>query len=179
MEKLANHLALQSIAEGGMEKRALNAAQLLRMGRNFALRGKMDRFNKLMDRRAQAAVSSKVLNSRTQAYSDALDEYKSTKDYLLDGDASPALNKLHSAEKRLPNNPILIAPGTVSPQERAVFDADVKNDLSRILNYSLDKRNNLLGQSPAYDSVQLATFNRALRQLDPELHRKVLTTGSF
>ena len=32
MEKLANHIALQSIAEGGMEKKALNLGQLAAVG---------------------------------------------------------------------------------------------------------------------------------------------------
>jgi hypothetical protein len=51
MEKLANHIALQSIAEGGMEKQALNLASLLRMSRNAAKKGKLRRFSELLNKR--------------------------------------------------------------------------------------------------------------------------------
>jgi hypothetical protein len=54
MEKLANHIALQSIAEGGMEKQALNWGQLMRMAKTFASRGKVGRSNKLLAKRQEA-----------------------------------------------------------------------------------------------------------------------------
>ena len=54
MEKLANHIALQSVLAGGMEKQALNTARLMQMARTFASRGKVGRFNKLLAKRQEA-----------------------------------------------------------------------------------------------------------------------------
>lgn len=176
MEKLANHIALQSIAEGGMEKQALNVAQLLRMGRNFALRGKAGRFNELMDRRAQAAASS-VLN-RQKVLEDAASKYGQVKDYLLDEDRISDFDKLLSASVRIPRDPIKIIRNP-NPHARAAVDIDAKNDLSDIMDYPLQLRNSVLSTIPTYNSDQLATFSRALKRLDPALHKQVLTTGSF
>jgi hypothetical protein len=176
MEKLANHIALQSIAEGGMEKQALNAAQLLRIGHNFALRGKMDRFNTLMDRRAQAA--SKVFNSRMKAWRDAVDKHDHIEDYLLAGDANHALPKMQAAWNRVPSDPIPIIRNP-NPFTRAAVDADVTNDLADLMREGKDVSDRVLGYIPKYNSDQLATFSRALKRLDPALHKQVLTTGSF
>ena len=164
-----------------MEKRALNVAQLLRMGRNFAMRGKLDRFNKLMDRRAQAAASSVL--SRRKAWREADDVYKQSKDYLLDGDVNPALHKLQSAWERMVGNPVKI-PNKPNPHALATIDEEAELFLADRLDdikYSPGGHMDIALRKyvPLYNSDQLATFSRALRRLDPELHKKVLTTGSF
>ena len=53
MIKLANKIALASILGGdeGMEKKALSLADLLRMSRNAANKGKLRRFSELLDKR--------------------------------------------------------------------------------------------------------------------------------
>ena len=175
MEKLANHIALQSIAEGGMEKRALNVGQLLRMGRNFALRGKLDRFKALVDRRSNAAYASSL--DRHNAWRKAVDEHRQLKDHLLPWDVNPADRKLSTTMDRTPLNPVWI---TSDPkQTREVVDAGVRNNLADLLGRPDYVRHAVLSSPPEYDYNQLMTFSRALKQLDPELHQKVLTTGSF
>jgi hypothetical protein len=179
MEKLANHIALQSIAEGGMEKQALNAAQLLRMGRNFALRGKMDRFNKLMDMRALAADSSMVRKNRINAAKDANAKYEQIKDYLLPGDANPALAKRRFAKNRIVNDPIFIG-RDMDPEDILATEQRIKSYLGELQDVSPSTRNMTLGGvTPTYNSEQLGIFNRALKQLSPELYAKVMRTGSF
>lgn len=56
MIKLANKIALASILGGdeGMEKKALSLADLLRMSRNAANKGKLRRFSELLDKRNRA-----------------------------------------------------------------------------------------------------------------------------
>lgn len=56
MIKLANKSALASILGGdeGMEKKALSLAELLRMSRNAANKGKLRRFSELLDKRNRA-----------------------------------------------------------------------------------------------------------------------------
>jgi hypothetical protein len=49
--------------KAGIEKRALNTAQLISMAQNFARRGKLDRFETLLENRARAIP--KVLESRS------------------------------------------------------------------------------------------------------------------
>ena len=176
MEKLANHIALQSITEGGMEKRAFNVAQLLHMGRNFALRGKLDRFKALVDRRAQAAHSSFI--NRSRAYSNAANKHDQAQKYILDSDVNPFLGKRHSTFKRLPVDPIRI-PRNPNSIDRDAATANASNALGVLLDHHTDVRDIALDHPPFYNSDQLETFSRALRRLDPMLHRKVLTTGSF
>ena len=67
MIKLANKIALASILEGdeGMEKKALSLADLLRMSRNAAIKGKLRRFSELLDKRNLA------INNVAQARRDA------------------------------------------------------------------------------------------------------------
>lgn len=177
MEKLANHIALQSITEGGMEKQALNVAQLLRMGRNFAMRGKLDRFNKLMNMRAQAAEA--VNHSRFADWVAADVKSRQAMNYLLDGDVNPALDKLYSAEKRKVHN-IGRIPQNLGPHNRAAAVKGAREELNTLMNVlPVETRNLALKTTPSYNSDQLEVFSKALRQLDPELHEKVLTTGSF
>lgn len=178
MEKLANHIALQSIAEGGMEKQAMNVLQLLRMGRNFALRGKMDRFNTLMDRRAYAAADRILKNNRINAARDAGDKYNQVVDYLSREEASPVLRKRRFAENRIVNDPVFI-PRNMNPEDRVAFERDLTKYLDYLRDVSPSTRNLALSGTPSYNHAQLASFNRALKQLDPWLHEKVLTTGSF
>ena len=180
MEKLANHIALQSIAEGGMEKKALNAAQLLRMGRNFTLRGKLDRFKALVDRRAQAA--SKVRDKREAAWSNAFNKHRQAGAYLRTFDANPASPELQLTSRRTLHDPIRI-PRNPNPNSRhfdfETVDKDIVDDLDELLSYDKSTRDIILNGRPTYDSDQLATFSRALKQLDPKLREKALLTGSF
>ena len=156
-----------------MEKKALNVAQLLRMGRNFTLRGKLDRFNKLMDMRAQAAASRRY--DRSMAYIDADNYYNQAQKYLLDSDVNPFLGKRHTAWKRIVSDPISIP----DPFGRITAVSDTSDALGGLMATPIKSRNHSLNKNPLYDSNQLATFNMALKRLDPELHKKVLTTGSF
>ena len=171
-------MALQSIAEGGMEKKALNLGQLLRMGRNFTLRGKIDRFNKLLNRRAQAA--SKVRDKRQAAWSNADNKYRQSRAYLRPFDANPALPELQLTSRRTLHDPIWI-PHNPNPRhfDFEPVDKDIVDDLDELLSYRKSLRDSVLNSNPTYDSDQLVTFSRALKQLDPKLHEKVLTTGSF
>lgn len=175
MEKLANHIALQNIAEGGMEKQALSVAQLLQMGRNFALRGKLDRFKALVNKRSDAAYA--VGLDRHKAWLKASNEYNRLADHLLPGDVNPAFGKSRTTLDRVPGNPIWI---TSNPKKtREVVDESVRNDLADLLGRPADIRHAVLSSPVEYDYNQLTTFGRALKRLDPELHKKVLTTGSF
>ena len=99
MEKLANHIALQSITEGGMEKKALNFGQLMRMAKTFANRDKLNHFNKLLAKRHRAM--EQVYGSRLQKLDDAAtaahNEYKATRSM------APAAREALRLERRLPH----------------------------------------------------------------------------
>ena len=171
-------MALQRIVEGGMEKKALNVAQLLRLGRNFTLRGKLDRFNELMDRRAYAAASSILRDKRYADWIAASDKYKQMKGYLLDSDVNPALGKMRKTYDRLLKNPVDIADNP-NPVMRGRVDDAAKHNLEDLLGEPEHIQASLLNKTPTYNHRQLESFGRVLKQLDPELHKKVLTTGSF
>ena len=178
MEKLANHIALQNITEGGMEKKAMNVLQLLRMGRNFALRGKLDRFNTLMDRRAYAAASSVLRDKRYADWLKANDAHNRLKGYLLDSDVNPALGKMRKTYDRLLKNPVDIADNP-NPAMLGRVDDAAKHNLADLLSEPDYIKLPQLNRVPTYNPRQLESFGRVLKQLDPELHKKVLTTGSF
>jgi hypothetical protein len=102
MEKLANHIALQSIVEGGMDKSAgLPPARLIQMATTFARRGKLDRFNKPLESRhsAMANVGHKRLVAREKLKPAA--ELEQT---ILGGNAGPALKAYQRAAARVPHD---------------------------------------------------------------------------
>ena len=102
MEKLANHIALQSIAEGGMEKSAgLPPARLIQLATTFARRGKLDRFNKLLSKRNSAM--DKVYRKRVAA-EEALKPAAELEQTILGGNVGPALKAYQRAVARVPHD---------------------------------------------------------------------------
>ena len=62
LEMLQQRYGAELEKQAGMEKQALNPMQLMQMGRSFAGRGKLERFNQLLNKR-NAAIK-KVSDSR-------------------------------------------------------------------------------------------------------------------
>jgi hypothetical protein len=172
MEKLANRIALQSIVEGGMEKQALDTARLLQMGRNFALRGNLDRFNELLRIRSKIAGSKGILKKRKAAYEKAKYEHDLLEGYILPSEVNPASKKLRTAKLRIPENSVDIYPWEW-------FDRYKMNDAIREAMKPSSSRLVTIQRPPMYDPHQLSAFGKALRHAYPGYHEKALTTGSF
>ena len=95
-------MALQSIAEGGMEKSAgLPPARLIQMATTFARRGKLDRFNKLLESR-NSAMSN--VGWQRVAAAEALKPAAEVEQTILGGNVGPALKAYQRAAARIPHN---------------------------------------------------------------------------
>jgi hypothetical protein len=89
-----------SLEKQAMEKQALNPMQLVRMGRRFAGRGKMDRFNQLIKKR-NAAVNQ-VTPSRYGKMSQLIEPVLMERDWL--GHArGPVSRQYRTAVRRSPH----------------------------------------------------------------------------
>ena len=113
MEKLANHIALQNIAEGGMEKQALNLGQLMRMAKTFASRGKLNRFDDLLYKRQRAL--HKVYGSRLQQVNDAA--VAANMERKLTQSFGPAAREAARLKNRIPG-------GSVNTPDWRLLDLD-------------------------------------------------------
>ncbi len=98
MEKLANHIALQNIAEGGIEKQALNLGALMRMAKTFASRGKLNHFDNLLAKRQRAL--DKVYNTRWQKANAA--DIAANKAYKATNSFGPAHREATRLKNRVP-----------------------------------------------------------------------------
>lgn len=85
--------------KAGIEKRALNAAQLINMAQNFARRGKLNRFETLLKKREKALEN--VQGSRMATADDLADRAYQEWD-LLGGPVGPEFLKYEKARSRVP-----------------------------------------------------------------------------
>lgn len=103
--------------KAGIEKRALNAAQLINMAQNFARRGKLDRFDTLLGKRSKAL--NNVEGSRRAIQRDLTDRAYQEYD-LLGTTTGPAFRKHESAYYRQPSGALggiakYVGSGTFNP----------------------------------------------------------------
>ena len=169
MEKLANHIALQSIAEGGMDKFAgLPPARLIQMATTFARRGKLDRFNNLLKSR-NSAMSN--VGWKRVAAEEALKPAAELEQTILGGNVGPALKAYQRAAARVPHDVGIRGIVHNSPILEPLGLGSMKNPRTGFTRLS-DPR-----PIPYNDASEVASLIKSLRSNAPDELEKITLAG--
>ena len=91
-----------ALEKQAMEKQALNPMQLVQMGRRFAAKNKMGRFNQLIAKRNNAITNSNAFATRRQKFEDLLDDANAEQKWLNHKNG-PVYSQFRSAMRRTPD----------------------------------------------------------------------------
>jgi hypothetical protein len=170
MEKLANHIALQSIAEGGIDKSAgLPPARLIQMATTFARRGKLDRFNKLLAKRNSAM--DKVYRKRVAA-EEALKPAAELEQTILGGNVGPALKAYQRAVARVPHDVGVRGSVHNSPILKSIGLGSMKDPWTGFTRLS-DPR-----PIPYNNASEVASLIKSVRSYAPDELAKITQAGN-
>ena len=160
-------MALQRIVEGGMDKSAgLSPARLIQMATTFARRGKLDRFNKLLDSRSSAIAN---VGHKRRVAMEKLKPAAELEQTILGGNVGPALKDYQRAVARVPHN--VGTRGVINNDMMHGGIGSTKNPQTGFTRIS-DPR-----PVPYNDASEVAKLIKIMRSSEPDELSKIVRAG--